>query len=59
MNKCVEWEICQMNHSHTLILEITKVQKVKWCMKQIHLKDLPFNTVWMDTLVRCQTLNQR
>ena len=42
---CVEWEIFfQMNYSHTLLIpEITQVQKVKWCMTKIHLKDPPFN----------------
>ena len=33
-----------MNYSHTLLIqEITQDQKAKWCMKQIHFKDLPYN----------------
>ena len=32
-----------MNDSHTLLIpEIIQVQKVKWCLKYIYLKDLQF-----------------
>ena len=54
-SKRVEWEIFQMNYSHTLLIP---VQKVKWGFKQ-HLFNTSHSThVWMVTQVRHQTINE-
>ena len=56
---CIEWEIFQMNYSHTfLIPEITQVQKVKWCMKENSFNTSHSTRDLMATLVRHQTSKQ-